>query len=309
VAIGTSLPTDGHGKPGRLTSRRSRWHHRVMMRRLRLALPLLALVLAALPASAGAAHVRLPRPPFPAAFADVARVPGSPKLALVSSRANSIIDVRAWFRRNRIVPGEWRVGAGGDVPGARLPGALARTFRGAPLLRAIRDGQLALLVYGRAPTGRYLVGADRRTGAVRWSYDLGRWGTVPGTLAGRGDGVLWADVAGGTLYVSTAHDTFASSSGGRTAYIRAIDLATSKVRWTSPALVANADTFVVTGNVIATGYGFTDEPDGLFLLDRASGRPLAYLPVSSAPEYLALRRGLLLVRAYDRDLVVRITRR
>src|SRR5690606_9265980 len=132
-----------------------------------------------------------------------------------------------------------------------LPAVLPRTFRGAPLLRALRDGRLALLIYGAPPVGRYLVGADRRTGAVEWSFDLARWQRPP---SGRGDpqGIVWADVAGGTLYVQTAHDTYASVSRGRTAYVRAIDLATRRVRWTSPALVANAETLVVTRDVIVT---------------------------------------------------------
>ena len=113
---------------------------------------------------------------------------------------------------------------------------------------------------------------------------------------------------GGVLYVSTAHSTFAADSRGRTAYVRAIDLATSRVRWSSRALVANADTFVITSGVIVTGYGFTDEPDRLVLLDVKTGLAIDDLAVPSAPEYIALQRGALLVRTYDHDLVVRLGR-
>jgi hypothetical protein len=48
---------------------------------------------------------------------------------------------------------------------------------------------------------------------------------------------------------------------GRNAYLSAIDLGTKKTLWRSPALVANARTFVVTGDHIVAGYGFTAEPD------------------------------------------------
>ena len=106
----------------------------------------------------------------------------------------------------------------------------------------------------------------------------------------------------------TAHNTFASDSRGRTAYVRAIDLATSKVRWTSRALVANAGTFAITSGVVVTGYGFTQERDRLFLLDVRTGRAVDDLDVPSAPEYIALQRGALLVRTYDHDLVVRLAR-
>ena len=146
---------------------------------------------------------------------------------------------------------------------------------------------------------------------MQWSYDLGAWAFPPGTPANRRSfpqGAVWAAVRGGVLYVSTAHSTFAADSRGRTAYVRAIDLATSRVRWSSRALVANADTFVITSGVIVTGYGFTDEPDRLVLLDVKTGLAVDDLAVPSAPEYIALQRGALLVRTYDHDLVVRLGR-
>ena len=55
------------------------------------------------------------------------------------------------------------------------------------------------------------------------------------------------------------------------------------------ALVANARTFVVTGDLIVAGYGFTAEPDFLYLLDRRTGKVLDRLPVASAPEIVKLR--------------------
>jgi len=78
--------------------------------------------------------------------------------------------------------------------------------------------------------------------------------------------------------------------------------------WRSPALVANARTFVVTGDLIVAGYGFTAEPDFLYLLDRRSGKVLHQLPVPSAPESIKLRDGRLHVRTYDRQVVARIVR-
>lgn len=63
------------------------------------------------------------------------------------------------------------------------------------------------------------------------------------------------------LYVETAHSTYGATSGGRTAYIAAIATATGKVLWRSPALVANARSFVLAGDVIVAGYGFTREDD------------------------------------------------
>jgi hypothetical protein len=72
--------------------------------------------------------------------------------------------------------------------------------------------------------------------------------------------------------------------------------------------VANADRFVVVGDVLVTGYGFTAEPDYLYALDRRTGRPLARLRVPSAPERITARGATLHVRTYDSRLVVRLRR-
>ena len=110
------------------------------------------------------------------------------------------------------------------------------------------------------------------------------------------------------VYVSNTHLTYATATNGRNAYITAIDPEQGKTLWRSPALVANARTFVVTGDLIVAGYGFTAEPDFLYLLDRRSGRVLDRLEVPSAPEVIKLRGDRLLVRTYDRQVVARIVR-
>ena len=281
-----------------------------MRHRLLLLAALLGALLTAAPAAAAPELVVLGTPSWPAPVGTPPALPGAPYLVLQSSRANAITDTRAWFRRNAIVPAEWTVAAGGDIPGAPLPKALPRTFLGRPLQRAIRDGSLAILVFGTPAAPRFVVGARPRTGEILWSYDFGAYAFAPTTPAaerafGR-QGVVWALVRDGVLYVEHAHSSFARSSGGRTAYVTAVDLRTDRVRWRSRALVGNASTFVITRGVIVTGYGFTSEPDHLYLLDRETGSALGSLEVPSGPEYVALRNGRLYVRTYDHDLVVRL---
>lgn len=275
-------------------------------------LPLLLLLLAPASSVAAEAPVALPKPAFPAPVGAVSAAPGAPQLQLISSTPNAITDVRAWFRRNDIAPDEWRIASGGEVPGAALPRALPRSFAGQALQRAIRDASGAILIYGPdGASGRYVVGASTRTGAIRWAYDLKSFWTAPGTPrpAEARQEVLWAAVRAGTLYVETTHAGFAADSRRRNAYVSAIDLDSSRVLWRSPALVANASTFVVLGDALITGYGFTSEPDALYVLDRRTGRPVGTLAVPSGPEQIYLRRGTLFVRTYDHDLTVRIVRR
>ena len=274
-----------------------------------------ALTLAAIallvPGAFAADPVRVAKPAFPLPVAGSPRAPeGGLRLQLAASLRNQITDVPAWFRANRIVPDEWGLGDLSDVPAPPVPPRFARSYRSAPLIRAIRDRDLALLVYGKDAVGRFLVAVDRRSGEEQFALDLGALALAPGSRRGGTEqGVVWAAVRDGVVYVETAHSTYAAESGRQNAYVTAIDSASGRVRWRSPALVANADTFAVVEDVLVTGYGFTAEPDALYLLDRESGRAVGSLMLASAPEYIVLRRGKLFVRTYDHNAQVFIGRR
>jgi hypothetical protein len=283
-------------------------------------LALLAGVLAAGTALAatGPVIVELPRPQFPAATKASPRA-GQLELAVVSSQRNAITDEAAWVRRNRLQLREYEVpGSLSDLPLRKLPHALPTCYdagRGCyDLVRAARqqNGRI-LLVYGwdSTATGRYLF-VVRPDGHVVHALDFARYAYAPVTAPGEREYVyqqlVWAAEAGGTLYVENAHSTYARSSGGRNAYISAIDLRTGKLRWRTGPLVANARTFELVGGTIVTGYGFTDEPDYLYLLDRSNGRVISRTLVPSAPEYVVRKGSRLFVRTYDHDLVVKLVR-
>jgi hypothetical protein len=222
----------------------------------------------------------LAKPGFPPPAVAVA--PSGPELVLVSSRLRD--------------PGE--------LPPERPapPSWAPRVYRGAELEGTVRQGGKLFLVYA----GRYILGATARNQAVRYAFDLTAFTRPPNRS--EFEPVTWAREVDGVLYVSNSHLTYASQTKGRNAYLTAIDLAPKKTLWRSPALVANARTFVVTGGLIVAGYGFTAEPDFLYLLDRRTGKVLDRLPVTSAPEIVKLRGDLLHVRTYDRQLVVKLRR-
>ncbi len=185
---------------------------------------------------------------------------------------------------------------------------MPKSFIGAPLLQVVRQPGVVFLIYGRdGSSARYLVGASPRTHRIRYAFDFASFARPPHIAAGAADlvaeQVLFAREAGGIVYVETAHQTYAESSDGRNGYIAAIDLRRGKTLWRSPALVANARTFVLAGGALVTGYGFTREADYLYLLDRATGRVRDRLPVPSAPETIARRGNRLFVRTYDHDIV------
>jgi len=169
----------------------------------------------------------------------------------------------------------------------------------------------------RSPSSRplRLSGPDGNTihlvvAAGRYAYDFSRYAWPPRIAPGEREFVyeqaVFAKEADDLLFVETAHSTYARSSHGLNAYLNAVDLKTERLRWRSPALVANAGNFVLLGNTIVSGYGFTSEPDYLYALDRATGRVKGRLQLPSAPERIARHGDVLPVDTYDHRLTVKV---
>jgi outer membrane protein assembly factor BamB len=169
----------------------------------------------------------------------------------------------------------------------------------------------------RAPSSRPLriEGQDGNTQHVvvapgRYAYDFRKYAIPPRIAPGEREFVyeqtVFAKEAAGLLFVETAHSTYARSSYGLNAYLTAIDPKTGKLRWRSPALVANSGNFVLLDDTIVSGYGFTAEPDYLYAIDRATGRIMGRLLLPSGPERIARHGTTLTVDTYDHRLVVRV---
>src|SRR5581483_10498838 len=94
---------------------------------------------------------------------------------------------------------------------------------------------------------------------------------------------------------------------GLNGYLNAVDLKRKRLLWRSPALVANADTFVLLNDTIVSGYGFTAEPDYLYAVDRRNGRVVGRLPLPTAADRIVRHGTVLTVDTYDRRLTVRVT--
>lgn len=250
--------------------------------------------------------VVLARPPFEYFVADeqAAGAPRKPKLVQVSKKRNQITDQDRWFREIDFT-----------LPVSQnAPEGLAE-FRGVPLQRRI-DGDPALLVYQTLDgPSAYVVGVEPATGAVRFAFDFSAFREPPGAAAGAESLVAmeirWAEVHGDRLYISHAHRTYAESSQGANAYVTAIHIPDGALLWRSQPLVSNAQNFVLAmagqhGMVLITGYGFTAEPDFLYLLDPDTGAVLSKTKVDSGPEYIVQKADRIHVRTYDRDYVFRL---
>lgn len=260
--------------------------------------------------------VVLPAPPFDARPPAAPATPSGPELPLVSRTPNQITDTEAWFTANRLsVPRQTAEQAAPDVP---------RTYRGNRLAEVITPPEAVFLLYGRPPAPgdgvgdpsadapyrpvpTVLVALDPATRRPSYALDLTAYARAPRAMPGDEEfvdqQVRWARQVGDVLYVSHGHWTYARSSYGANAYVTAIRVPSGEVLWHSAPLVSNALTFELVGDHLVTGYGFTEEDDALYVLDRASGAVTRRVPLTSGPEYLVRSGDRLYVRCYDTDHV------
>ena len=249
----------------------------------------------------------LPRPSF-------AFIPGPKtgkkthlKLTRSSEKRNQITDGDVWLK------GLSQVALARDLmpeTKGRIPINAPQSFGELALTRCITSGKRALLIFG----DRIPVGYDPQANQQLYALDFANY-LKPGVVSHPREreftmaSIRWAEeAADGTLYVSSFHMTYSRSSGGQNGYITALDPMTGKLKWRSAPLICNTRNFLLDGDAIITGYGFTEEPDFLYILDRRSGAVTQTTRVKTGPEMLIPNDGKLFVRCYDTNYVFRMRR-
>ena len=187
-----------------------------------------------------------------------------------------------------------------------LSGASGRSWAGAPVPDYIpaRLGTLELFLLDKADGGRlafyrepYNLGSCKLGGSINCAYRVRfydrrgamQWDLALNDMMSRGDHLEVQDIrlADGVVYFNEACDSYSSGANGQCSSLVAVDPRARKVLWRTPPLTSNGR-FRLRGCYIVAGYGFTAEPDWLFLVQRGTGAVLQKLFVSSSPEQLTL---------------------
>ena len=212
----------------------------------------------------------------------------SAKLRVQAVKRNSITDVDDWFAEHGFVHPPTEGLASGE-------------FRGVPLRTFVGDGSAGLYESHQAGPS-YIVGYDDGPEPT-WALDVT---ALRMTGHDRVMDTLHAVLEDGVLYLGQTHLGYAAETGGHNAYITAVSVASAEVLWRSRPLVANTRNFVVAGDVIVTGYGFTSEPDFLYALSASTGKVLATQKLKKGPMYIVHSGDTLEVRTYDRDYTIEL---
>ena len=117
--------------------------------------------------------------------------------------------------------------------------------------------------------------------------------------------IRYAVIANNALYVSFAHRTYANTNPN-TGYLVCIDRNTNELIWQTEPQTANAHTFIIDGNAIYTGYGFTNEPDYLYILDALTGVRVKSIKLTSSPQVIVKDRAKLYVKTQNTEYVYKI---
>jgi len=252
-------------------------------------------------------------PPFTATPATdpLAKTRMFPTLKQISAKANDIIDTEKWVKENGIEPLFLSVpnaisGALGELP-PTVPARAGDMI----VVKAFRDENTGYAIYGEDySAGPFLTLWTPDFGTLLGQFDFSPYRNAPKVVAGDENYVdqatRFARVVDGVLYVTHAHNTYAKSSMGMNAYITAVDLATGKLLWRSAPLVSNVGNFIIKDDGILCGYGFTDEQDYLYVLDRHTGKTVTKTLLKSGPEQMALIGDILHVRTYNTDYQFRV---
>lgn len=181
------------------------------------------------------------------------------------------------------------------------PAAIPRALDGLELWIADPSPEGWLAFY-RTPLAQAQLGPNARFRAVlfssrgeqRWNLDLNRFLSRPDQLE-----IQDIRLADGELYFNEACQSYSRDAGGNCSALLRVDPARGAVLWRTPPRISNDILLVHRDHVIA-GYGFTAEPDSLFLVSRATGGVVARTGLDSAHDYLEVVDGRLVVVTTNR---------
>lgn len=108
--------------------------------------------------------------------------------------------------------------------------------------------------------------------------------------------------ADGTLYFNEACQSYSSGAKGKCSALVAYDPQSRELRWRTKDLVSNGR-FLIHGDYIISGYGFTGEKDYVFVVSRADGSIVQRVPLpKSAETFVIAEDGRLEVTIYPGTL-------
>ncbi len=190
-----------------------------------------------------------------------------------------------WYQQYGFEPSTIRTCGRIRPKGGHYPTGIKPSYKGI-LLERILNLKSSYFVYYKSQLdrpGAYLVIYDKKTHTIQKSFDLKNY-EYPSVYhvrkAWARQSLDWAEIEDNILYISTSGG-FPREVNGKTGFLTAVDLKTNAILWRSQEQKSNTS-FVVTDDIIVTGYGLTAHQDYLYVLNRHNGKVIQTIPLAYA---------------------------
>jgi hypothetical protein len=222
-------------------------------------------------------------------------------LALYHEEMNQIVDEEDWFDRN----------------GLSYPQAIAAHVSGIP--QSTRFGDL-----------KYLRSHNKRYYAIYETvymlkepmdiYDEGhRYALVVFDTANDTVDVFvldemfpdilemcWFEAIDDLAYFNATYNGYADIRDNKSGYLYCLDITSGEIRWATKNLISSYCGFTAYKDHLLTGYGFTAEPDFLYVVNRYNGDIVQTIPVRTAHEHIVIKNDKCYVRTYNTNYIYTI---
>ena len=217
---------------------------------------------------------------------------------------NQITDDAKWYADNHLELPLYKIPTIFSEK-TNLPENIPLKYKDYRITRGFNYDNYQIFFYGENfSESRFLIITDKEMSKIIKFYDFIYYTKSPKTKPGDESFVYqqldWAIIENDILYVSNSHSTYAESSANKNAYITAINLKDNSIIWRSEPLTSNCNFTIIKDNIVC-GYGFTAEPDFIYIINKYSGRRLEKIKLNSGPSCILEKNETLYVRTYDTD--------
>lgn len=115
--------------------------------------------------------------------------------------------------------------------------------------------------------------------------------------------MYWFDAVDNLVYFNATYNGYAEIRNNETGYLYCLDLKDNAIVWATQSLISSYRGFTLYQDHIITGYGFTAEPDFLYVIDRFNGDITQTTPIKTAHEYIIVEHDRCYVRTYNMNYV------
>jgi len=219
-------------------------------------------------------------------------------LELYHEEANQIVDEEDWFDRFGFYYPQPIDMSVSDIPRSTMYGELKflrmHNKRYYAIYETVYQLTEAKDIYDEGHN--YTLIVLPKTSDTAIAFDLDR--LFPDILE-----MCWFDAVDDVVYFNATYNGYADIREEKTGYLYSLDITDGIVIWATKNLISSYRGFTLYRNHIITGYGFTAEPDFLYVVNRFNGSTAQTIPIKTAHEYIAIKNNRCYVRTYNMNYV------